>query len=156
MKRLPLGILLAALATGYTNYLLAADINPAKNPEPPAQQTQHEEHEHKHRNFTENRLIKLQQQLHLKDNQQAAWAQYKAFILTNNNEHHERHGPAEHEELPAPEALKKFATHLREQADNLDKLSKETDTFYKILSPEQKTIFDLHWQSFHGRGHHKP
>ena len=45
---------------------------------------------------------------------------------------------------------------MRDRADKLQKVAQDTRAFEGVLSPEQKTIFDLYWKAqFHQRmGHH--
>ena len=45
---------------------------------------------------------------------------------------------------------------MRDRADKLQTVAQDTRAFEGVLSPEQKTIFDLYWKAqFHQRmGHH--
>jgi hypothetical protein len=61
--------------------------------------------------------------------------------------------------LPAPERLQKAADRMRDGAEQLDKLAKQTASFYKVLTPEQQTIFDLVQRDMkprHKSFHHRP
>ena len=103
----------------------------------------------------QHKLDELGQKLHLKDNQQSAWKDYRSYITEASAERTKMmgdHGKDMHEEmsnLPAPERLQKTADKMRAGADALDKLAKRTATFYKTLSPEQQTIFDLYAHQMH-------
>jgi hypothetical protein len=112
-----------------------------------------------HAAHVQQKLDELGQKLHLKDNQQSAWKEYRGYITEASAEHTKMmgdHGKDMHEKmsnLPAPERLQKAADKMREGADALDKLAKRTATFYKTLSPEQQTIFDLYAHQMHGGMH---
>jgi len=112
-----------------------------------------------HAAHVQHKLDELGQKLHLKDNQQSAWKDYRGYITEASAEHTKMmgdHGKDMHEKmsnLPAPERLQKAADKMREGADALDKLAKRTATFYKTLSPEQQTIFDLYAHQMHGGMH---
>jgi len=97
-------------------------------------------------------IDELQKQLHLKDVQQAAWTQYKSFVTSSINEYAKEKGGrrsqanASQESKSTPERIQFAAARMRDRADKLDKLGKQTESFYQELSPEQKTIFDLHFR----------
>ena len=104
------------------------------------------------------KLDELGTNLHLKDNQQAAWKEYRDYLTQASTDQQKRfeemRGPdarTKMRDLPAPERLQKMADRMKIAADELDKLAKHTATFYKTLSPEQKTIFDLNQRNMHPR-----
>lgn len=110
------------------------------------------------------KLDDLGTKLHLKDSQQAAWKQYRAQLTELSAAHHkdmEANGADKQDQmknLPAPERLQKMADRMRAGADDLDKVAKQTATFYKTLTPEQQTIFDLYQRNLrpmHGYKHGK-
>jgi Spy/CpxP family protein refolding chaperone len=151
MKRLSSAVLIAALTAFSATSLYAAAPDSPAGPH----KGDHEQNRAAH---AQKNLDELQQQLHLKDNQQAAWSQYKAFVLTAMSEREKQH--AEHrpdaagaDNSSTPERLQKLATELRTRAAALEKFAAQTDVFYKTLSPEQKTIFDLHARHHHPRRH---
>jgi len=109
------------------------------------------------------KLDELGTKLHLKDKQQSAWKDYRDFISAAAADHQkQREGMrdpqkrAEMRDLPTPERLQKMADHMQAKADDMDKVAKKTSAFYKQLSPEQQTIFDLYQRDMHPRkhGHH--
>lgn len=115
-----------------------------------------------HAAHLQQKLDDLGTKLHLKDNQQAAWKQYRGQITEIGATHHKdmkTKGMDKYEQmknLPAPERLQKMADRMRAKADDLDKVAKQTATFYKTLTPEQQTIFDMYQhnlRSMHGRKH---
>lgn len=107
------------------------------------------------------KLDDLGAKLHLKDSQQAAWKTYRGQITELSAARHQRMegGPERRDQFrnaPAPERLQQAADRMRDGAEQLDKLAKQTGAFYKTLTPEQQTIFDLYQRDMrphrpHGR-----
>jgi hypothetical protein len=108
------------------------------------------------------KLDDLGAKLHLKDSQQTAWKTYRSQVaeLSAARHQHTEGSPEPGEQfknLTAPERLQKAADRMRAGAEQLDKLAKQTGTFYKTLSPEQQTIFDLYQRDMKPHrmpGHH--
>jgi hypothetical protein len=104
------------------------------------------------------RLDDLGAKLHLKDSQQAAWKQYRTQLTEQFAAHHKERGEQRdaqksHRDLSSPERLQQAADRARAEADHLDKLAKQTSVFYKTLTPEQQTIFDLYHLDMMGPKH---
>lgn len=114
-----------------------------------------------HAAHMQQKLDDLGTKLHLKDSQQAAWKQYRAQLTELSAARHkdmEADGADKHDQvknLSAPERLQKMADRMRAGADNLDKVAKQTATFYKTLTPEQQTIFDLYQRDLRPMHGHK-
>ena len=159
MKFLSTAVLVSALTALSIPFAIAADQTAAAATEQPHAGEHHRGHEQCGTEYAQKNLDRLQQQLHLKDSQQAAWAQYKAFILGSLTSHEKgmedrhSHRSEARESMSTPARIQEMVAHMREHADKLEKLGKQTDAFYQTLSPEQKTIFDLHWKGHHGRKH---
>lgn len=129
-----------------------------KNLPPAPNKAMHEQCPHMQGDATAHMQMKLDdlgEKLHLKDSQQAAWKTYRGQ-LTDMSTMHEKMKPADGHargekmhDMPAPERLQKTADRMRLGAESLDKLAKQTATFYKVLSPEQQTIFDLYQRKMH-------
>lgn len=151
VKTLRLTALAASLAVALVTQPVFAQ-DKAAAPAPATAAAEHRPHHKDDRGdpaaHTQTKLDDLGAKLHLKDNQQAAWKTYRTQLTELSAARHQRSegGPKQHEEfrnLPAPERLQKAADHARVGAEQLDKLAKQTATFYKTLTPEQQTIFDL-------------
>jgi hypothetical protein len=140
---------------------MAVAVEPAQaaSTEQRASGEHREDHGQRRAEYAQKNLDALQQQLHLKDNQQAGWAQYKSVVLSALSESAKGRESRRTREAETPNVastparIQTLVARMRERADQLEKLGKQTGVFYKTLSPEQQTIFDLHWQNRHGRQH---
>jgi hypothetical protein len=99
-------------------------------------------------------LDELGANLHLKDKQQGAWKDYRDYLIQTAGDHQKQREAMREQrgamrDLPAPERLRKMADHMQKKAADMDRLAKKTAAFYDTLSPEQKTIFDLHQRNHH-------
>lgn len=159
-KSLRLAALAASLAAALA--LQPAMAQDAKTIPPAGKAPEHCTHMDGHGDpavHLQNKLDDLGQKLHLKDNQQAAWKQYRTQLTDAAAAHHKdmegmKDKRAEFKDLPAPERLQKMADRMHQHADQLDKLAKQTATFYKTLTPEQQTIFDLSQRDLHPKHGH--
>ena len=104
------------------------------------------------------KLDDLGAKLHLTEKQQPAWKTYRGYITTSvadfQKKHQGMHGTDQMQafrDLPTPERMQKMADHMKTMAGNLDQLAKKTGAFYKQLTPEQQTIFDMYQREMHGR-----
>jgi Spy/CpxP family protein refolding chaperone len=154
MKHLSTAVLITALTILSIPMAIAAESTQATSIEQTAGE-HHEDHAQRRIEHAQKNLDALQRQLHLKDNQQAGWSQYKSFVVSSLSEYakgkeNRRTRETEAREVEStPTRIQNLVVQMRERADKLDKLGKQTDTFYQTLSPEQKTIFDLHWKNRH-------
>ena len=107
---------------------------------------------------TQKHLDELEQNLHLKAEQQTAWKTYSDTALARANERakhmkeiHARRG--EHRgDMDTAARLEHMSQRMRERADKLQEMAQDTRAFQQALTPEQQTIFDLYWKSKFGRG----
>jgi hypothetical protein len=123
----------------------------------------HEQHQH----FDpvahmQRNLDKLEKKLNLQDQQKAAWQTYSDSAISRAREamakmeEHRSH-MGELTEVDTATKLDKMSQAMRERADQLQKVAQDTRTFEGVLSPEQKTIFDLYWNAqFHRHMGHRP
>ncbi len=97
-------------------------------------------------------LDRLEKKLNIKPDQQTAWGTYKSAMLAQAGEraakmkaHHEqmKAGSNKPAEMSAPQRMEEHAKHMREMADNMSRMSQQTQSLYQVLTPEQRTIFDL-------------
>jgi Spy/CpxP family protein refolding chaperone len=139
----------------------AAAADEAPNSPPPGKHAQH-------RHFdpvahTQHKLDKLAQKLNLKDEQKTAWQTYadgaisRAKERTAKMEEHRSHKGEARAEIDTATKLDKISQVMRNRADQLQKVAQDTRAFEDVLSPDQKTIFDLYWKAqFHQRMGHRP
>jgi hypothetical protein len=104
-------------------------------------------------------LDELEQNLHLKAEQQAAWRTYAGIALARAEErakHMQEHRAMRddhHGDMDTATKMEHMAQRMRERADKLQQMAEDTRAFQQTLTPEQQTIFDLYWKSqFGGRG----
>lgn len=139
---------------------LAAAADEAPGSPHPGKQAQH-----RHLDpvaHTQRNLDKLAQKLNLKGEQKAAWQAYADSAISSVKERtakmegHRSHKGEARAEVDTATTLDKMSQAMRDRADQLQKVAQDTRAFEGVLSPEQKTIFDLYWKSqFHQRmGHH--
>ena len=105
----------------------------------------------------EKHLKGLEKKLNLKAEQQAAWNTYSAAVMERAGERavrmEEFHGKrGEMHDLDTASKLEKMAQWMRERADRMDAMAKDTRAFQQNLTTEQQTIFDMYWQKHSGRG----
>ena len=107
---------------------------------------------------TQKHLDELEQKLHLKAEQQAAWKTYADNALARANERakhmeaiHAKRGER-HGDMDTAARLEHMSPRMRERADKLQQMAQDTRAFQQALSPEQQTIFDVYWKSQFGRG----
>jgi Spy/CpxP family protein refolding chaperone len=139
----------------------AAAADEAPNSPPPGKHAQH-------RHFdpvahTQHKLDKLAQKLNLKDEQKTAWQTYadgaisRAKERTAKMEEHRSHKGEARAEIDTATKLDKISQVMRNRADQLQKVAQDTRAFEDVLSPDQKTIFDLYWKAqFHQPMGHRP
>jgi Spy/CpxP family protein refolding chaperone len=140
-----------------SGFAAAADETP--NSPPPGKHAHHRQFDPVAR--TQHRLDSLAKKLNLKDNQQAAWLAYsdstiaRAKEKTARMEEHRSHKGEARADADTATKLDKMSQAMRDRADRLQKVAQDTRAFEDVLSPEQKTIFDLYWKArFHqGMGH---
>ncbi|HKB81649.1 MAG TPA: Spy/CpxP family protein refolding chaperone [Burkholderiales bacterium] len=152
------GVLAMSLLAA-SGFAMAADEAP--NSPPPGKHAQHRQFDpvaHTHRN-----LDTLAQKLNLKDEQKSAWQVYadSAISLAKEKavklEEHRSHKREARTEVDTATRLDKLSQAMRDRADQLQKVAQDTRAFEGVLSPEQKTIFDLYWKAqFHQRMGHRP
>ena len=121
-----------------------------------------------HRQFdpvarTQHSLDRLATKLNLKEEQKDAWQTYADSALARAQEQSARmqHGRAhKHEaqvDADTASRLDRMAQGMRERAQRMEKVAQDTRAIESVLSPEQKTIFDLYWKAhFHHRMGHRP
>lgn len=134
----------------------AAAADEAANGTPAGKHAQHRQFDpvaHTQRN-----LDKLAGKLNLKDEQKTAWQAYADSAISRAKEraakmeeHRSRRGEARVEADTATK-LDRMSQAMRARADQLQKVAQDTRAFEGVLSPDQKTIFDLYWKAkFHQR-----
>lgn len=113
---------------------------------------------------TQRLLDGLAGKLSLTDEQKTAWQTYADSALvrardtaTKMQEWRSRKDGA-HADADTADRLEKMSQVMRHRADDLQKVAQDTRAFENVLSPEQKTIFDLYWkaQSHRRMGHRPP
>jgi hypothetical protein len=139
---------------------LAAAADEPSNGPPPGKHAQHRHVDpvaHTLRN-----LDHLAGKLALRDEQKAAWQTYADSAISRAKEGTAKmqalrsHKGEARAETDTATRLDRMSQAMRERADHLQKIAQDTRAFEGVLSPEQKTIFDLYWKAqFHQRmGHH--
>jgi hypothetical protein len=107
---------------------------------------------------TQKHLDQLEQKLHLKSEQQTAWNAYADAALARAGERakHMQEIKAKrdehHADMDTATRLEHMAQRMREHADKMQQMARDTRVFQQALSPEQQTIFDMYWKSHFGRG----
>ena len=103
-------------------------------------------------------LDNLEQNLHLKPEQQAAWNTYADTALARASERakhmeefHAKRGD-DHGDMDMATRLEHMSQRMRKRADEMQQMAQDTRAFQQRLTPEQQTIFDLYWKSQFGRG----
>ncbi len=101
----------------------------------------------------EQRLQTLKADLKLNTNQEVAWSQWIEQYKVDPKDWEERR---KHEEswanLPAPERMEKMLDFSKEHIARQEARLAATKTFYALLSPEQRLVFDKGFNlEHHGR-----
>ena len=98
---------------------------------------------------------KLREQLKLTPSQDAAFAAYTAAIKPAARGERVKHG--DWKALPAPERMEKRIEMARQHIATMETRLAALNTFYGVLTPEQKKVFDAHSMGHRGRHmrHHK-
>ena len=105
----------------------------------------------------EKHLNGLEKKLNLKAEQQSAWNTYSAAVMERAEDRAARmkefHGKrGEMKELDTASKLEKMAAWMRERADRLDAMARDTRAFQQTLTTEQQTIFDMYWEKHSKKG----
>lgn len=143
---------ISAVALAASALLTTAPPSYAQTPPPPAAQSMHRmptpEQMTAH---AQKRLDKLERSLNLQPGQQAAWASYKGAALADMKEHAakmqlHREQMQQSAAMSAPQRMEEQAKQMREHADALSRKAQQTQSLYSVLTPDQRTIFDLQMQ----------
>lgn len=112
------------------------------------------------------RLEHRHKMLHLTAAQEPAWQAYTSKMAAAKPSAPPRRPEGGHQEMTSPERMEKMLAHFKEMESHLQAHLAATKEFYAVLSPEQKTIFDLtehhgppggpHRRGGGGRGHGPP
>ena len=105
----------------------------------------------------EKNLEALRPALQLAPAQEPAWAEWTAKLKAGRPDWQERRQAFEEEaKLPAVERMEKQLAHMKEGLAKWEGLLAATKTFYAVLSPEQKQVFDQQWKPRHPGPHGGP
>ncbi len=139
----------------------AAAADEAPNSPPPGAHAQH-----RHMDpvaHTQRKLDNLAKKLNLRDEQKAAWQTYadgtisRARDRTAKMEALRSHKGEARADADTATRLDRMSQRMRERADKLQQVAQDTRTFEGVLTPDQKTIFDLYWKAqFHHHMGHRP
>ena len=139
----------------------AAAANEAPNSPATGKHAQHRQFDPVAR--TQHTLDKLAAKLNLRDEQKTAWQAYADSALSRATERTARmrefrsHKGEGRADTDTASKLDKMSQAMRDRADQLQKVAQDTRAFEGVLSPEQKTIFDLYWKAqFHQHMGHRP
>jgi len=139
----------------------AAAADEALNSPPPGKHAHHRQFDPVAR--TQHHLDGLARKLNLKEDQQAAWLAYsdsavaRAKETAARMEDHRSHKGEARADADTAARLDRMSQAMRGRADQMQKVAQATRAFEGVLSPEQKTIFDLYWKAqFHQRMGHRP
>lgn len=92
------------------------------------------------------RVAELKTKLKITAAQEGAWTTFTAAMKPPARDAHQRPDRAELDKLSTPERLDKMRVlrtqHLTDMQAQMDKRDEATKTFYAVLSPEQKKLFD--------------
>jgi hypothetical protein len=98
----------------------------------------------------EQRLEKLKTDLKLNANQEAAWTEWAGKIKGDRKSWEEKRKNAESwASLPAPDRMEKMLAFSKEHIARQEARLAATKTFYAMLSPEQRQIFDKEFKFEH-------
>lgn len=98
---------------------------------------------------------KLREQLKLTPSQDAAWATFAAAIEPAARG--ERPAHADWKSMPAPQRMEQRIEMARQHVTRMETRLAALNTFYAVLTPEQKKVFDANSMGHGGRHmrHHK-
>ena len=100
---------------------------------------------------------KLREQLKLTPSQDAAWATYTAAAKPEPRGERGEHGKrGDWKALPAPERMEKRIDMAKRHVAMMETRLSALKTFYAVLTPEQKKVFDANSMGHggHRMGHH--
>jgi hypothetical protein len=139
----------------------AAAADEAPNSPPSGKHAQHRHIDPVAR--TQRNLDNLASKLNLKDEQKVAWQTYADSAISRAKERTAKmqefrsHKGEARVEADTSTKIDKMSRAMRERADKLQKIAQDTRAFEGVLTPDQKTIFDLYWKAkFHQRMDHHP
>jgi Spy/CpxP family protein refolding chaperone len=151
---------LAVMTIGGAGFA-AAQATPATPAAPAATAAQDQAghaagHEQRHKKMAE-RFAKRQASLHdalkLTPSQETAWAAYQqATKPAAKGQHGER---AAWKALSAPARMEKMIAMSKQHTSMMESRLAALNTFYAVLTPEQKKVFDEQSQGRKHGGHHK-
>jgi hypothetical protein len=99
--------------------------------------------------FRAQRIARLHDELKITPAQENAW---KAFVASMQPPAHQQHDRAAWANLTAPERMAKMIARQKERTAALEQRLAALNTFYSVLSTDQKKTFDEKAAHF-GRGH---
>lgn len=97
------------------------------------------------------RQAKLHDALKLSAAQEPAWAAFQAAIKPDAT--HTRPDHSAMAALPAPERMEKHLEMAKQHIAGMESHLAALKTFYAVLTPEQKKVFDEHTRRGHHMGH---
>lgn len=149
-------IALAALSLGGAAF--AAEQQAPAQPGQHHQWSQQERDAHRARmeEHMKERAQKLHDALQLSGSQEQAWNSFAASMQPAHARKHrgEWRGMAR---LPAPERMRKMIEMSKQRTAMMESRLAALDSFYSVLTPQQKKVFDeqtSHGMGGHGFGHH--
>jgi Spy/CpxP family protein refolding chaperone len=98
------------------------------------------------------RAQKLHDALQLSGAQENAWQAFVASMKPAQRDHAQRPDHKAMASLPAPQRMQQMIELSKRRTAAMESRLAALNTFYSVLSPEQKKVFDE--QSARGRGHH--
>ena len=96
---------------------------------------------------------KLHDMLKLTPSQDSAWATFTAATKPAMRGQHGQRG--DWKTMPAPERMEKRIEMGRQHITQMEAHLAALNTFYAVLTPEQKKVFDAHSMGGHGMRHRK-
>jgi len=99
--------------------------------------------------FRAQRIAKLHDELRITPAQETAW---NAFVTSMQPPAHQQHDRAAWANLTAPERMAKSIERQKQRTAALEQRQASLNTFYSVLSADQKKTFDEKAAHF-GRGH---
>lgn len=111
----------------------------------------------RHFESMEKKLQEMHSSLKLDAGQEKAWSDWMAKIKENRMDWQEKRKQFESwENLPAIERMEKHLAFARQRLSREEEKLAATKTFYAVLSPDQKQIFDKEFKLWpHGMGRHR-
>lgn len=106
--------------------------------------------------WMDKRNAELKTQLKITPAQEGAWTAYTEAMKPPADLMAKRPDRAELAKLPTPERIDKMKAlrtqHMADMSAAMDKRGEATKTFYAVLTPEQKKVFDANAMRRHGDG----